>query len=46
MTTVTDQRDNLAHMRISISITGLPQLSQLLTRISQVPNVISAKRKK
>ncbi len=46
MNTVTDKRDNLAHMRISISITGLPQLSQLLTRIAQVPNVISARRKK
>ncbi len=46
MNTVTDKRDNLAHMRISISINGLPQLSQLLTRIAQVPNVISARRKK
>ncbi len=46
MNTVTDKRDNLARMKISISITGLPQLSQLLTRIAQVPNVISARRKK
>ncbi len=46
MNTVTDKRDNLAHMKISISITGLPQLSQLLARIAQVPNVISARRKK
>jgi GTP pyrophosphokinase len=46
MTTVTDKRDNLAHMQIQISITGLPQLSQVLTRIAQVPNVISARRKK
>jgi GTP pyrophosphokinase len=46
MNTVTDKRDNLAHMQIKISVTGLPQLSQVLTRISQVPNVISARRKK
>jgi len=46
MNTVTDKRDNIAHMRIEISITGLPQLSQVLGRIAQLPNVISARRKK
>jgi GTP pyrophosphokinase len=46
MNTVTDKRDSIAHMQISISITGLPQLSRVLTRIAQVPNVISARRKK
>jgi GTP pyrophosphokinase len=46
MTTVTDKRDNIARMRIGISITGLPQLSSVLSRIAQVPNVISARRKK
>ena len=46
MTTVTDKRDNVAHMQIGISVTGLPQLSQILGRIAQVPNVISARRKK
>ena len=46
MNTVTDQRDNVAHMQIKISITGLPQLSQVLTRIAQLPNIISARRKK
>jgi len=46
MTTVTDKRDNIARMRISISIAGLPQLSNVLTRIVQLPNVISARRKK
>jgi len=33
-------------MLIKISITGLPQLSQVLTRIAQLPNVISARRRK
>jgi GTP pyrophosphokinase len=46
MTTVTDKHDNVAHMRISISISGLPQLSKVLARIAQLPNVISARRKK
>jgi GTP pyrophosphokinase len=46
MNTVTDKRDNVARMRIEISITGLPQLSQVLGRIAQLPNVISARRKK
>jgi GTP pyrophosphokinase len=46
MNTVTDKRDNIAHMRIEISITGLPQLSQVLGRIAQLPNVISARRRK
>jgi GTP pyrophosphokinase len=46
MNTVNDKRDNVASMRIQISITGLPQLSQVLSRISQLPNIISARRKK
>jgi GTP pyrophosphokinase len=46
MTTTTDKRDNVAHMRISISITGLAQLSKVLTRVGQLANVISARRKK
>src|SRR6202140_3704900 len=46
MNTVTDKRDSVAHMLIKISITGLPQLSQVLNRIAQLPNVISARRKK
>ncbi len=46
MNTVSDKRDNVAHMQISISITGLPQLSRVLARIAQVPNVVSARRRK
>jgi GTP pyrophosphokinase len=46
MNTVTHKRDNVAHMQIKIAITGLPQLSHVLTRIGQVPNVISARRRK
>jgi GTP pyrophosphokinase len=46
MTTVTDKHDNVAHMRIGISISGLPQLSKVLSRIAQVPNIIGARRRK
>jgi GTP pyrophosphokinase len=46
MNTVTHKRDNVAQMQITIGITGLSQLSELLTRIGQVPNVISARRGK
>jgi GTP pyrophosphokinase len=46
MTTITDKHDNVAHMRIGISISGLPQLSKVLSRIAQLPNIISAKRRK
>jgi GTP pyrophosphokinase len=46
MTTVTDKRDNIARMRIGISISGLPQLSNVLSRIAQLPNILSARRKK
>jgi GTP pyrophosphokinase len=46
MNTVTDRRDHVAHMQIGIQITGLPQLSRVLGRIAQLPNIVSAKRKK
>jgi GTP pyrophosphokinase len=46
MSTVTDKRDNVARLRIAISITGLSQLSKVLARIAQLPNVISARRRK
>ena len=46
MNTVTDKRDNIAHMQIGIDITGLPQLSGVLARILGLPNIISARRKK
>ena len=46
MQTATDKRDNIARMEIGISITGLEQLSKILTRIAQLPNVISARRRR
>ncbi len=46
MTMVTDKKDNVAHMRIGISISGLPQLSKVLSRIAQLSNIVSARRRK
>jgi GTP pyrophosphokinase len=46
MTMVTEKQDNVARMRIAIAISGLPQLSKVLARIAQLPNIISARRKK
>jgi GTP pyrophosphokinase len=46
METRTDPRDSIAYMQLAVLIEGLPQLSRLLARISQLPNVISAKRRK
>lgn len=46
MNTVTDPRDHVAHMQIGISITGLPQLSKVLARIAQLPNIVSVRRRK
>jgi GTP pyrophosphokinase len=46
MTTATDPRDHIARMQIGIEISGLPQLSRVLARIAQLPNIVSARRKK
>ena len=46
MTTVTDKFNNEARMQFTLGISGLPQLSRILARIAQLPNIISAKRKR
>jgi GTP pyrophosphokinase len=46
MNTTTDGRDHIARMQIGIQISGLPQLSRVLARIAQLPNILSARRKK
>jgi GTP pyrophosphokinase len=46
MNTMTDGRDHIARMQIGIHINGLPQLSRVLARIAQLPNVLAARRKK
>jgi GTP pyrophosphokinase len=44
--TTTGKGDHVAHMHIGVAIEGLEQLSRVLARIAQVPNVISARRRK
>ncbi len=46
MNTVTSKADNLAHMQFTLLISGLPQLSRVLSRIAQLPNIISARRRR
>ncbi|MDE2304161.1 MAG: bifunctional (p)ppGpp synthetase/guanosine-3',5'-bis(diphosphate) 3'-pyrophosphohydrolase [Gammaproteobacteria bacterium] len=46
MSTVTDRRDDVAHMRIGITISGLAQLSRVLARIAELPSVIGARRRR
>ncbi|BCO31105.1 GTP pyrophosphokinase [Thiohalobacter sp. COW1] len=42
--TVTDKHDHAARMKLSIEISDLEELSRVLTRIGQLPNVIEARR--
>lgn len=42
--TLSDKDDNTANMRLTIEIPGMAALGRLLARISQLPNVIEAKR--
>lgn len=44
LNTLTD-KSNLAHMRLSLQINDLRQLSRLLDKIGQLPNVVEARRK-
>ena len=46
MSVITDKRDQVAHMRIGISVSGLQQLSKVLSHIARLPNIISARRRK
>lgn len=42
--TQSDKGDNTASMRLTIEIPGMPALGRLLARISQLPNIIEARR--
>ena len=44
MTTVTDEVENVATLDVTVAVHGLDELSRLLSRISGLPNVISARR--
>ncbi len=43
--TSTDEHDGIARMMLTLEIRDISQLSRVLTKISQLPNVISARRK-
>ena len=45
VSTATDEQDGIARMRLSLEITDIKQLSRVLTLISQLPNVVEARRK-
>ena len=43
--TLTDKNDGIARMSLSIEIADISQLSRVLTKIGQLPNVVEARRK-
>jgi GTP pyrophosphokinase len=45
VTTATDPGDGIARMSLSLQITDISQLSRVLSQISQLPNVVEARRK-
>jgi GTP pyrophosphokinase len=45
VTTATDPGDGIARMSLSLQITDINQLSRVLSQISQLPNVVEARRK-
>ena len=42
--TVSDKTESKAHMTITLEINDLNQLSNVLTQVNQLPNIIEAKR--
>jgi GTP pyrophosphokinase len=43
--TATDKRDGIARMSLTLEIADIAQLSRVLTKIGQLPNVVEARRK-
>jgi GTP pyrophosphokinase len=43
--TVTDRKEMIARMELHIEVTDIGQLSRILSRIGQLPNIIEVKRK-
>lgn len=42
--TETDQQEHVTHIKIKLEIDGLSSLSRLLSRLTQIPNVLEARR--
>ncbi len=43
--TLTDEESSIAQMKLTVEITDVIQLSQILEKISQLPNIVTAHRK-
>jgi len=43
--TLTDKQDGIARMNLTLEITDIGQLSRVLSKIGQLPNVVDARRK-
>jgi len=43
--TITDRKDMIARMELHVEVTDIGQLSRILSRIGQLPNIIEVKRK-
>ena len=41
----TDKKEHLTHMTLTVEVTNIQKVSQVLSRISQLPNVIEARRR-
>ncbi len=44
--TVTDRKELIANMELHVEVTDIGQLSRILSRIGQLPNIIEVKRKR
>ena len=42
--TVTDKSKHLAHMRVTVEVNGLAELGRIITKLSQLPNMLHVKR--
>ena len=43
--TMTDIKDHMARMSLTVEIVDIDQLSRILMKISQLPNVVEVRRK-
>lgn len=41
----TDKKEHLSHMTLTVEVTNIQKISQVLSKISQLPNVIEARRR-
>ncbi|HEC29069.1 MAG TPA: GTP diphosphokinase [Gammaproteobacteria bacterium] len=44
MNTITDVKDHMARMKLTLEVTGISKLSRVLSRLTQLSNVLEAKR--